>query len=173
MANNNVNDVAMTWDDEIQNDGEGFRVLPEGEYDFVVEDFSRSRYDGPNTSKPCPQAELRLRVSSSIDSGIVSDSIILNRKYEWKMCRFFIAIGDRKHGEALRPNWPGVIGKKGRCKITIYKYISKKDGKEHEANNVEYLDPPESAAPPQGAAAYTQPPLTSSATPRQWTGGQF
>ena len=40
---NNVNDVAMTWDDEIQNDGEGFRVLPEGEYDFVVEEFSRSR----------------------------------------------------------------------------------------------------------------------------------
>ena len=39
MANNNVNDVAMTWDDEIQNDGEGFRVLPA----FRVADLRAAR----------------------------------------------------------------------------------------------------------------------------------
>jgi len=70
-------------------------------------------------------------------------------------------------------NWNAVKGAKGRCKVGIHKWTGN-DGKEHENNEITaFLEPSEQPAivpQPQGAAAYTQSPLTSS---RKWTGGQF
>ena len=54
MADNR-NDIPMSWDDEIQNDGEGFRVLPEGEYEFTVEGFARGRHEGSAKMAPLSQ----------------------------------------------------------------------------------------------------------------------
>lgn len=173
---NNVNDVAMTWDDEIQNDGEGFRVLPEGEYDFTVTDFTRSRFEGSNNMKACPKAELTIKIHDPDGDVTVNENLFLNKKVEWKLCQFFTAIGQRKHGEPLLPNWNAVKGAKGRCKVGIKKWTGKKDGKEYKGNEITaFLEPSEPAvvSQPQGAAAYTQPPLTSSATPRTWTPGSF
>lgn len=31
------------WDDVIQNDGQEFEPIPEGDYDFVIDKFERSR----------------------------------------------------------------------------------------------------------------------------------
>lgn len=171
---NNVNDVAMTWDDEIQNDGEGFRVLPEGEYDFTVTDFTRGRFEGSAKMAACPKAELTIKIHDPDGDVTVSENLFLNRKAEWKLCQFFTAIGHRKHGETLRMNWNAVKGAKGRCKVGVRKWTGN-DGKEHENNEITaFLEPPEPAAPqPQGAATYTQPPLTSSAAPRTWTPGSF
>ena len=180
MADNR-NDIPMGWDDEIENDGEGYKVLPEGEYDFIVEDFSRARYDGEATQKPCPMAELKLRVRGEQESGIVQDTIILNRKFEWKMCAFFTAIGARKRGETLRPNWNAVKGTKGCCKITVAKHTSRKSGKEYDINNVTYLEPEDTEGaleapvyqPAQSDSGYTQKPLTSADQPRRWVPGSF
>lgn len=172
---NNVNDVAMTWDDEIQNDGEGFRVLPEGEYDFTVTDFTRGRFEGSAKMAACPKAELTIKIHDPEGDVTVSENLFLNRKAEWKLCQFFTAIGHRKHGETLRMNWNAVKGAKGRCKVGIRKWTGN-DGKEHENNEIAaFLEPSEPAVvpQPQGTAAYTQPPLTSSAAPRTWTPGSF
>ena len=172
---NNVNDVAMTWDDEIQNDGEGFRVLPEGEYDFTVTDFTRGRFEGSAKMAACPKAELTIKIHDPEGDVTVSENLFLNRKAEWKLCQFFTAIGHRKHGETLRMNWNAVKGAKGRCKVGIRKWTGN-DGKEHENNEITaFLEPSEPAVvpQPQGATAYTQPPLTSSAAPRKWTPGSF
>lgn len=186
MANNNVNDVAMTWDDEIQNDGEGFRVLPEGEYDFTVTDFTRGRFEGSDNMKACPKAELTITLHDPDGDVTVNENLFLNKKVEWKLCQFFIAIGHRKHGEPLRPNWNAVKGAKGRCKVGIKKWTGKKDGKEYKGNEITaFLEPSESpmnyatdrtsdyTSQPQGDAAYTQEPLTSAAQTSKWTGGQF
>jgi hypothetical protein len=172
---NNVNDVAMTWDDEIQNDGEGFRVLPEGEYDFTVTDFTRGRFEGSAKMAACPKAELTITIHDPEPEGdvTVSENLFLNRKAEWKLCQFFTAIGHRKHGETLRMNWNAVKGAKGRCKVGIRKWTGN-DGKEREGNEISaFLEPPETTATHQGDAAYTQEPLTSATQPRKWTGGQF
>ena len=37
MLNNN--DMLMDWDDAIENDGQEFYILPEGDYNFTVVDF--------------------------------------------------------------------------------------------------------------------------------------
>ena len=34
------------WDDVIQNDGQEFEPIPEGDYDFVIDKFERSRSSG-------------------------------------------------------------------------------------------------------------------------------
>ena len=183
---NNVNDVAMTWDDEIQNDGEGFRALPEGEYDFTVTDFTRGRFDGSAKMAACPKAELTIKIHDPDGDVTVNENLFLNKKVEWKLCQFFIAIGHRKHGEPLRPNWNAVKGAKGRCKVGIKKWTGKKDGKEYKGNEITaFLDPPELpmnyatdrtsdyTSQPQGDAAYTQEPLTSATQPRKWTPGSF
>lgn len=173
---NNVNDVAMTWDEEIQNDGEGFRVLPEGEYDFTVTDFTRGRFEGSAKMAACPKAELTIKIHDHDGDVTVTENLFLNRKVEWKLCQFFTAIGHRRHGETLRMNWNAVKGAKGRCKVGIRKWTGN-DGKEHENNEITaFLKPSETVAAPQSqgaTASYTQPPLTSSAAPRTWTPGSF
>lgn len=174
MANNNVNDVAMTWDDEIQNDGEGFRVLPEGEYNFTVTDFQRGRFEGSAKMAACPKAELTIMIHDPDGDVTVNENLFLNKKAEWKLCQFFTAIGHRKHGETMRMNWNAVKGAKGRCKVGIRKWTGN-DGKEHENNEINaFIEPPEApATQPQGKAAYTQESLTSATQPRKWTPGSF
>ena len=36
----------LGWDDEIEKDSGEFILLPEGDYDFTVESFERSRHGG-------------------------------------------------------------------------------------------------------------------------------
>ena len=186
MANNNVNDVAMTWDDKIQNDGEGFRVLPKGEYDFTVTDFTRGRFEGSDNMKACPKAELAIKIHDPDGDVTVNENLFLNKKTEWKLCQFFTAIGQRKRGESLRPNWNAVKGSNGRCKVGIKKWTGKKDGKEYEGNEITaFLEPSDTpmnyatdrtsdyVSRPHTDGAYTQEPLTSAAQSRKWIDGQF
>ena len=46
MNENYAVDRELSWDDAIENDGPEFVLLPEGEYDFVVERFDRERHNG-------------------------------------------------------------------------------------------------------------------------------
>jgi hypothetical protein len=47
----------MDWDDAIENDGQEFIILPEGDYNFTVTDFERGSFPG---SPKCPPATRRL-----------------------------------------------------------------------------------------------------------------
>ncbi len=180
---NNMNDIPMTWDDEIENDGEGFRVLPAGEYDFTVTDFTRGRFEGSARMAACPKAELTIRLHDPDGDATVNHNLFLNRKCEWKLCQFFTSIGARRHGETLRMDWNTVRGAKGRCKVGVRKWTGN-DGTEHESNEITaFLEPGknEPSAPPtppafgnSASAQYTQEPLNVSPTqPRKWANGSF
>lgn len=158
------NDIPMGWDDEIENDGEDFRVLPEGEYAFTVDNFTRGRFEGSAKMGACPKAELSIRIHDKDGDVTVNHNLFLNRKCEWALCAFFTAIGARKHGETLRMNWNAVKGAKGRCKVGVRKWTGN-DGKEHEANEIiKFLEPEEKEAAASGQ--------TENA-PRRWTPGSF
>lgn len=139
MAEYTNNDVAMSWDDIIENDDE-FIVLPEGDYDFTVVDYERKRFEGSTKMSACPKAEVSIKIydinNPSTASTIIKENLLLNRKMEWKLCQFFTAIGLRKHGEALKMNWNNVKGKTGRCKVIINKYINSQ-GEEKENNRID------------------------------------
>lgn len=175
MADNR-NDIPMGWDDEIENDGEGFRVLPEGEYDFTVENYTRARYDG-DKMKPCPMAEVSIRIHDKDGDVTIIENLYLNKKFEWKLCQFFTAIGARKRGEQFHMNWNIVKGATGRCKIFVDKWTGK-NGKEYEGNKISAFLEPDSVSDQVSdqrgqSSGYTQEPLTSAAQPRKWVPGSF
>lgn len=133
------NDIAMSWDDSIENDSE-FVLLSEGDYDFIVVDFERKRFEGSAKMSACPQAAVTIKLfdKSAPDKGstTIVHNLFLNRKCEGLLCAFFTAIGDRKHGEQLKPNWNGIKGKSGRCKVIVKKWTSNKDGSEKQSNEI-------------------------------------
>ena len=122
------------WDDEISRDDE-FTVLPEGDYDFEVISFERSRSNGSDKLPPSNMAILNIRVTNGRESTTVKEYLVLHSKMEWKLSQFFRSIGQKKHGEAVRMNWNAVPGAKGRCKLTIEDFTNDK-GEEKEYNRI-------------------------------------
>lgn len=126
----------FAWDDEISNDSE-YTLLEEGDCDFEITVFERGRSKGSDKIPPCNMAILTIRLTDDKqNSTTVTDYLVLHSSMEWKLCQFFCAIGQRKHGETLRMNWNKVIGSKGRCKVKVDKYINDK-GEERKSNKID------------------------------------
>lgn len=180
MSEQNVQ--VFGWDDTIAKDS-SFVLLPEGEYDFFVEGFERQYHQGSAKLPPCNKAVLTIRVGDPFgDSTVLTHNLFLCSKCEGLLCDFFTAIGDRKRGEALRPNWQAVVGKSGRCKLKIETWEGR-DGEEKKSNRIErFLEPkgpvaawPQAQQAPQPAAqpVVQQTVMQSRAPARDWRQGGF
>lgn len=143
---------AFSWDDEIRNDGPDYVLLPEGDYPFTVTKFERARFEGSAKLPPCSMAKL----SITVHGGAKGDAYVTHRLYlhtrtEGLLCAFFESIGQRKHGEALRPRWNELEGAQGLCRRGIHEY-TKKDGTPGSSNEItKFLPPPEPKAAPAPA----------------------
>lgn len=127
------------WDDEISRDDE-FVVLPEGDYDFEVTGFDRSRSKGSDSIPPSNMAVLDIKITDGKSTVSVKDYLVLHTKMEWKLSQFFRSIGMKKQGETVRMNWSAVPGAKGRCKVIVDKYTNDK-GQTRESNKIaKYYD---------------------------------
>ena len=133
LANNNV---GMDWNDVIENDGQEFIILPEGDYNFVVSNFERGRFPGSAKMQACNKASLTLQVETEEGVASIRTDLILNRMLEWRISAFFRAIGRKKQGEKLAMNWDNLIGAKGRAHFKPRKY-NDRDGNEKQANDVD------------------------------------
>ena len=136
MADNMANNVAMDWNDTIENDGQEFIILPEGDYNFVVSAFERGRFPGSTKMQACNKASLTLQVETEEGIATIRTDLILNRLVEWRISAFFRCIGRKKHGERLVMDWNNLIGAKGRARFKPRKY-NDKDGNERQANDVD------------------------------------
>lgn len=145
-------DMIMDWDSEISKDSE-FVLLPAGEYPFKVVKFEKGYHNGSANLDPCKKAMLTIEVCDSKgQKATVTHNLFLHRKVEGLICAFFTAIGQRKHGEAIHPNWGAVLGSTGRCKVGVRNWTSK-DGKPMQSNEIEkFLEP---TAPTPQASGYT------------------
>ena len=124
----------LGWDDEISQESE-FVVLPEGDYDFEVINFERSRSNGSDKLPPSNMAILNIRVTNGKESTVVKEYLVLHTKMEWKLSQFFCSIGQKKQGEPVRMNWSAVPGAKGRCKVIVEKYTNDK-GEQKDTNRI-------------------------------------
>lgn len=139
------NERELNWDDEILEES-SFTLLPEGDYDFVVNSFKRGRHPGSTKLPACNKAELEITVDDKKgNKGIIFHNLFLHTKCEGILSAFFIAIGQKKHGEPLRMNWNAVIGAKGRCKVAIDKWTGN-DGTEKQNNKITKFYEPSTAA---------------------------
>lgn len=144
MADQNNIPRELGWDDEIQHDS-NFQLLPEGDYNFGVLSFERGRHNGSDKLPPCNKAILQINVYDGDNNQTqITHNLFLHSSVEGILCAFFIAIGQRKHGDKLVMNWATVPGSCGRCHLGIRKYT--KDGEERLINQItKFLEPDESA----------------------------
>ena len=140
------NNEAMGWDDSIENEGQEFVLLDEGDYEFTVEKMERGQFNGSAKLSPSPKATLTLAVATDRGTAHVKTDLILNRALEWKLCQFFLSIGLKKHGAPLVMKWGEVTGRTGKARIRQRSWTGN-DGVERMSNDVErYLDPMEHSA---------------------------
>lgn len=135
--NTNVDPGVLGWDSTIEDDGQGFVLLEEGDYDFTVTGFERGQHDGSAKIPSCPKALLTLSIETPSGVAEVKDQLILYKTMEWKLSSFFRSIGLKKHGERLVPKWDQVLGASGRAHISKREYVGN-DGTMKKANNVAY-----------------------------------
>lgn len=126
----------LDWNDAIENDGQEFIVLPEGDYIYTVTGFERGWQN--STAKiqgGCNKAILTLEVRTAEGTAVFNTNLLLCTSLEWRISAFFRSIGQKKHGERLVMNWNKVIGAKGMAHIKPRTYTGN-DGQERTANDV-------------------------------------
>ena len=113
-------------------------LLPDGDYDFMVDDFERGNYPGGKKLPPCPKAILTLKiVDADSKAHKVFNNIFLCKSTEWKIAEFFESIGlIGPDGEVDMANWDKVVGRKGRARIKQRTYTNR-DGIQKTVNDVE------------------------------------
>lgn len=163
-----VLDRELTWDDEIEKDGD-FVLIPEGDYTFTVSGFERGRHDGSDKLPPCPKAIVKLRVElPDGNTQELTHNLFLHSKCEGLLSAFFVGIGQKKHGEKLRMNWNNIIGARGRCKIAIRTWKGK-NNEDMQSNEIKKFYDPANAPVPAAQPAPVQQyaPAPQYAAPQQ------
>ena len=133
MYNNNA---VMDWNDVIEDDGQEFVLLEEGDYNFKVTGFERGHFPGSAKLPACNKATLTLEVDTREGCAYVKHDLLLCRNLEWRISAFFRCIGQKKHGERLVMDWNRVVGSKGRAHFKPRKYTNS-NGEEKVANDIE------------------------------------
>ena len=127
-------------DDEISREGGEFLLLPEGDYNFVVESYERARHPGSDKLPACNKAILHLRVTAPEGEIHLEHNLFLHQRTEGFLSEFFTSIGLKKPGEPLRMNWNQVPGCTGRLKLGVHTWRTK-DGEERKSNQVKKFYP--------------------------------
>lgn len=129
------------WDDAIENEGTEFEPLPEGTYEFTVASMERAHFGGSEKMAPCNMANLDLLIKDKDGKEHhVFDSLYLNSKAEWRLSQFFLCIGQKKKGEALRPNWNEVPCSTDKVEVMINEYVDKNGNKRRNNRVSRYLE---------------------------------
>lgn len=130
----------LGWDDEISREGGELLLLPEGDYNFVVESYERARHPGSDKLPACNKAILHLRVTAPEGEIHLEHNLFLHQRTEGFLSEFFTSIGLKKPGEPLRMNWNQVPGCTGRLKLGVHTWRTK-DGEERKSNQVKKFYP--------------------------------
>jgi hypothetical protein len=109
----------LGWEDTIQKDS-SFVELPEGDYDFTIDHYERSRFNGSDKIPPCNMAVVYFNIQApNGDTATVREQFILHTRLEWKLSELFCSVGLKKKGEELRMNWNALPGASGRAHVTL------------------------------------------------------
>lgn len=138
MSNSDLNNGILDWDSAIEDDGQGFVLLDEGDYEFTVTGLERGRHNGSAKIPACNKAILTLSVETSTGVAQIKTSLLLYKSVEWKLSAFFRSIGMKKHGERLVMDWNRVLGATGMAHF-IQRTYTGNDGNLKKANDIEYF----------------------------------
>lgn len=108
----------LDWNDSVEK-GASYILLPEGDYDFVIESFERGRFEGSDKAPACPRAELKVRVETPEGICIMNESLLLYDRMQWKLAEFFLSIGAEEVDGRVKMNWNLVPRATGRATVEI------------------------------------------------------
>lgn len=121
-----------------------YTVLEEGDYDFVVDEYSHGVSKGMKTAG-CDTLTITMLVG---DQAVpIKERFIFNEKTAWKICAFLQAIGaSMKEGQQIdfTPKvCESLKGRIGRCRVVIETF-EKRDGGTGQANRIAHFYAPPS-----------------------------
>ena len=138
MSDELLDNGILDWDSTIEDDGQGFILLEEGDYEFTVSGMERARHNGSAKIPACNKAILTLSVATQAGVAQIKTSLLLYKSVEWKLSSFFRSIGMKKHGERLVMDWNNVLGATGMAHF-IQRTYTGKNGSLKKANDIEYF----------------------------------
>lgn len=116
----------LSWDDEIVDLDEEYRLLPEGDYFFKVINFERAMYAGGAKVPSCPKAIVTFAIYDGFKVATrIRQDFLLCQDVAWKISQFFKSIGEKKNGERIQMKWNIVNGAFGKCHITTRSYVNR------------------------------------------------
>ena len=92
----NIDNSVMDWNDVIEDDGQEFVLLPEGDYNFVVTNFERGRFPGSAKIPTTNKATISIQIFSELGVASMKFGLILSKALNWKLSAFFRSIGQKK-----------------------------------------------------------------------------
>ena len=108
----NIDNSVMDWNDVIEDDGQEFVLLPEGDYNFVVTNFERGRFPGSAKIPATNKATISIQIFSELGVASMKFDLILSKALTWKLSAFFRSIGQKKRGAKITMDWNKVLGAK-------------------------------------------------------------
>lgn len=116
----------LSWDDEIVDLNDEYKLLPEGDYFFKVIGFERAMYPGGAKLPACPKAVVTFAIYDGFKVATrVHQDFLLCESVAWKISQFFRAIEEKKSGERIQMKWNIVNGSFGKCRLTTKSYVNK------------------------------------------------
>ena len=115
------NNETFDWGSEIEEDGQQYVTLEPGDYIFTVTGVERKQFRGSNKIPECNQAVVKMEVETPKGKANVFENLYLAKVNEWRLSAFFRCLGMKKHGEKLKMDFPGSIGRKGRANFDVRK----------------------------------------------------
>lgn len=110
------------WDSEIESDGQELVTVQPGDYAFTVTKVERKQFQGSDKIPACNMALVSGTIDVPKGTATFRERLYLCSSFEWKLSGFFRCLGMKKHGEKLRMNFPGAVGKKGMAKFGVREY---------------------------------------------------
>lgn len=93
----------LSWDDEIVDLNDEYKLLPEGDYFFKVISFERAMYPGGAKLPACPKAIVTFAIYDGFKVATrVHQDFLLFESVAWKISQFFRAIEEKKSGERIQ-----------------------------------------------------------------------
>lgn len=101
------------WDSEIESDGQEYVTVQPGDYAFTVTKVERKQFQGSDKMPACNMVVVSGEIDVPKGTATFRENMYLIKRNEWKLSGFFRCLGMKKHGEKLRMNFPGAVGKRG------------------------------------------------------------
>lgn len=121
----NFDNELFDWDSEIESDGQEYVTVEPGDYTFTVTDVERKQFQGSDKMPACNMVVVSGEIDVPKGKATFRENMYLIKRNEWKLSSFFRCLGMKKHGEKLRMNFPGAVGKRGMAAFKVREYGDK------------------------------------------------